>query len=315
MKTEQISGVVLVGLVLFGFLYLPGVQYLVSLAIAAVSYGITESLETAVVTLIVGNIVLSMIFYNQMLAMAKMEGFVGTGGNVGEIAKRIVKMRTGSSFNPGGVSDVSEGFEDANQTDMTLSNPEKKEVAAPATATSQPAQANAADAAAQMTAMMNGLKGLAASNGAAAPAPLPQVAAPAVATPAAPSAPVPVVAPTGQAPAAPAAPPTTQGQMPQAAPPAAAPQVSQGFKGDANQDSLFKLGAMPMDSAGGYHIDAGTTVMNALKSLKPEQIKAMTADTKQLVETQKSLMDMLQSFRPIISEGKEMMETFSQMFK
>jgi hypothetical protein len=55
-------------------------------------------------------------------------------------------------------------------------------------------------------------------------------------------------------------------------------------------------------------------VLNALKSLKPDQISAMTRDTKQLIETQKTLMNMLQSFKPMMSEGKEMMSNFQQMF-
>ena len=54
--------------------------------------------------------------------------------------------------------------------------------------------------------------------------------------------------------------------------------------------------------------------MNALSALKPDQIAAMTKDTKQLIETQKSLMGLLQTFQPMMSEGKQMMETFQGMF-
>ena len=82
---------------------------------------------------------------------------------------------------------------------------------------------------------------------------------------------------------------------------------------DSNS-GLFKLGQIPTDEKGGYHIDSGTSVLNALKSLKPDQISAMTQDTKQLIETQKTLMNMLQSFKPMMSEGKEMMSNFQQMF-
>jgi len=85
---------------------------------------------------------------------------------------------------------------------------------------------------------------------------------------------------------------------------------------EAFEDSsgLFKLGKIPADEKGGFHIDAGSSVLNALKSLKPDQISAMTQDTKQLIETQKTLMNMLQSFKPMMSEGKEMMDTFQEMF-
>ena len=84
--------------------------------------------------------------------------------------------------------------------------------------------------------------------------------------------------------------------------------------GFEDQGGLFKLGKIPTDEKGGYHIDAGTSVLNALKSLKPDQISAMTQDTKQLIETQKTLMNMLQSFKPMLTEGKDMMDTFQQMF-
>lgn len=84
--------------------------------------------------------------------------------------------------------------------------------------------------------------------------------------------------------------------------------------GFEDNSGLFKLGKIPTDEKGGYHIDAGTSVLNALKSLKPDQISAMTQDTKQLIETQKTLMNMLQSFKPMLTEGKDMMDTFQQMF-
>lgn len=88
--------------------------------------------------------------------------------------------------------------------------------------------------------------------------------------------------------------------------------LKDGFEDSAG--GLFKLGKIPTDEKGGYHIDAGTSVLNALKSLKPDQISAMTQDTKQLIETQKTLMNMLQSFKPMLTEGKDMMDTFQQMF-
>jgi len=52
----------------------------------------------------------------------------------------------------------------------------------------------------------------------------------------------------------------------------------------------------------GYHLDAGTTFLNAYKALKPEQIAAMTRDTQDLLATQKSLMTMLDSFGPLMKD-------------
>lgn len=77
---------------------------------------------------------------------------------------------------------------------------------------------------------------------------------------------------------------------------------------------LFKLGEIPTEMKGGAHIDQGTTLMNAISSLKPEQIKAMTDDTRKLLDTQKNLMGMLNTMKPMLNDGKQMMETFQQMF-
>ena len=87
-------------------------------------------------------------------------------------------------------------------------------------------------------------------------------------------------------------------------------------KDGSNPDStaLFRLGSIPTDAAGGPHIDASTTLMSALDALKPDQIKSMTEDTRKLMETQKNLMGMLHSMKPMLQDGKQMLETFGTMF-
>lgn len=89
--------------------------------------------------------------------------------------------------------------------------------------------------------------------------------------------------------------------------------VTSGFA-DPKTDGMFKLGSIPSDAAGGAHIDVGTTLMNALNSLKPDQVKQMTEDTRKLMETQKSLMGMLTTMKPMLQDGREMMNTFGEMF-
>jgi hypothetical protein len=76
----------------------------------------------------------------------------------------------------------------------------------------------------------------------------------------------------------------------------------------------FKLGEIPSQSNKGPHIDAGATLVKAIEALNPDQINAMTKDTKQLIETQKSLMGMLGTMKPMMNDGKELMETFQEMF-
>jgi hypothetical protein len=63
-----------------------------------------------------------------------------------------------------------------------------------------------------------------------------------------------------------------------------------------------------------FHLDAGTTFMNAYKALKPEQVAAMTKDTQELMETQKQLMSTLQTLKPLITDGKQMMDMFQSYF-
>jgi hypothetical protein len=54
--------------------------------------------------------------------------------------------------------------------------------------------------------------------------------------------------------------------------------------------------------------------MNALNALKPDQIQQMSADTQKLIDTQKSLMGMLSTVKPMMQDGKQMMDTFQEMF-
>jgi cell division protein ZapA (FtsZ GTPase activity inhibitor) len=63
-----------------------------------------------------------------------------------------------------------------------------------------------------------------------------------------------------------------------------------------------------------FHLDAGTTFMNAYKSLKPDQIAAMTKDTQELMDTQKQLMATLNTLKPLMQDGKDMMNTFQNYF-
>lgn len=83
---------------------------------------------------------------------------------------------------------------------------------------------------------------------------------------------------------------------------------------EASPTGQFKLGEVPKEEKGGFFIDQGTTLMNALNGLKPEQIQSMTSDTKQLLETQKSLMGMLDSLAPMMKESGSLLNMFQSMF-
>ena len=62
------------------------------------------------------------------------------------------------------------------------------------------------------------------------------------------------------------------------------------------------------------YVDTFSTFMETYKSLSPGQIETMTTDTKDLIATQKSLMDTVKSLAPVITQGKEMMDTFKDYF-
>jgi hypothetical protein len=87
---------------------------------------------------------------------------------------------------------------------------------------------------------------------------------------------------------------------------------SEEFQSATNE--LFKLGKIPSEHKEGPMLDAGGTLMKAMGSFDPETTQKMTHDTKQLLETQKSLMNMLTQMRPILADGKELLQTFSGMF-
>ncbi len=62
------------------------------------------------------------------------------------------------------------------------------------------------------------------------------------------------------------------------------------------------------------YMDAGTTFMKAYNSLSEDQVSAMRKDTQDLIETQKKLMQTLEVMKPVMSQGKEMLDSFKQYF-
>ena len=91
------------------------------------------------------------------------------------------------------------------------------------------------------------------------------------------------------------------------------PTTTSGFT-DGSAPGLFKLGELPSESKDGPHLDAGSTLMKAMSSLQPDQIKSMTSDTQALLQTQQNLMGMLQSMQPILKDGRKLLDTFGGIF-
>lgn len=62
------------------------------------------------------------------------------------------------------------------------------------------------------------------------------------------------------------------------------------------------------------HLDAGSTVLHAFQKLNPQQVLQMRDDTKELMETQKQLVETLSSLGPQVQQGAELVKSFQGMF-
>lgn len=277
---------------LYGLFGIGMTGLLFSFAVGLIVTSLDQPLE-----LIVASTILSGLLYKVVTERKRKEGFesearplkgakesppLGAGQDATSISKRVEQMGQRKAFQPSGVlsSSYAECFADINSSEQpsnagsATAKPAGEKTPAPASST--PAATNEPTMSAQLA------SALPSSNAAAAATPDPK---------------------------------STERPATQQAPEAATPAIQQtsGFS-DKGTAGMFKLGSIPADAVGGAHIDVGTTLMNALNSLKPDQVKAMTEDTRKLMETQKSLMGMLTSMKPMITDGKQMMETFTEMF-
>lgn len=57
-------------------------------------------------------------------------------------------------------------------------------------------------------------------------------------------------------------------------------------------------------------VDAGSTFLKAYKNLSPEAMKAMSSQTKELMSTQKALLETLSTFGPVMKETMGVMDNF-----
>jgi hypothetical protein len=77
---------------------------------------------------------------------------------------------------------------------------------------------------------------------------------------------------------------------------------------------LFKLGELPSEMKKGPFVDTASTLTKAMSALQPDQMAAMTAESQSLLETQKNLLGMLQSMKPVLQDGRQLLDTFSGIF-
>lgn len=70
----------------------------------------------------------------------------------------------------------------------------------------------------------------------------------------------------------------------------------------------------PSKSVKDPHMDLGTTWMNAYNKLSPEVVHSMRTDTKELMSTQKELMESLAVMGPAVQDGMQLLNSFKTYF-
>lgn len=77
----------------------------------------------------------------------------------------------------------------------------------------------------------------------------------------------------------------------------------EGFTNSGNPN-IFKL----------PNINVKQTMDNVMRGMKSEDFKAMKQDAKDLLDTQKQLMNTVQEYAPLVKQGQEMLTTFKDYF-
>ena len=262
---------------------------LLSVAIGLIAAAFLDSVEYLTAIIILTGLAYSMYAKRTpIVVVAKKEGFkVGEGEGTGpEIVSRVVAMDPPRP--PRRVSPVlsagCEGFEDISTGSTDTPPPTSEGTSTPASTASvtKPKQTDQ-EAAAVVSANATPANSVAMTG-------VQPVADPSAATNAG--------TPAGSAGLASAA----------MTPPAVA-----GFQGQKNT-GLFKLGEMPSEQKSGPFVDVASTMNKAMGSLNTDQMAAMTAESKSLMETQKNLLAMLQSMKPVLNDGRQLLDTFSGIF-
>ena len=284
--------IALVALVIYSG-YIMSVQgiagFLLSVAIGLIAAAFLDRIEYLTAIIILTGLAYSMYAKRpQVVVVSKKEGFkVGEGEGTGpEIVARVVAMdppRPPRKVNPV-LSAGCEGFEDISTgtTDTPPATSEGSSTPASTASVTRPKQTD--EDAAEVIA--------------AGATPANSVAMTGVQPVADPSAATNAGTPSGSAGLASAA---------------MTPSTVSGFQGQKNT-GLFKLGEMPSEQKGGPFVDVASTMNKAMSSLNTDQMAAMTAESKSLMETQRNLMNMLQSMKPVLNDGRQLLDTFSGIF-
>jgi cytoskeletal protein RodZ len=87
---------------------------------------------------------------------------------------------------------------------------------------------------------------------------------------------------------------------------------SEESKKESSEESKEESNGLP---TGEFTPNIVETLKTAYENMTPEQIEHMTKDTKELMTSQKQLIETLQTMTPIVQEGMKMMEMFNNLKK
>lgn len=280
--TYRLAIVTLIIYTVYSFGSMGMVGILITSALILIATSLVDNIEYVAVAVVVSGLIYSYVakMYITKNISPQNEGFTDGSNNSGQISQRIQKMSSAyAKKSPVGVYDpMIEGFADAGSSDTRdsdSSDEEKGENPSSKPAPRKMGGDNEVDAKEVMDILSGGTTGNAKK--------------------------------------------TNTGTEEDSDSPAdimknVAESIKESFNSGSSSDGLFKLGELPSETSTGPHVDASSTLMKAMNALKPEQVSAMTADTKKLMDTQKGLMSMLQNMRPVLEDGRQLLDTFSNIF-
>ena len=82
-------------------------------------------------------------------------------------------------------------------------------------------------------------------------------------------------------------------------------------KDDKPKDDDDEHGFEPLSE---QKVDHKNSYLELFKSLKPDEISSLNTDTQELIQTQRQLIETLQSMGPALKEGKTILDTFKNYF-
>jgi hypothetical protein len=92
------------------------------------------------------------------------------------------------------------------------------------------------------------------------------------------------------------------------------PPASSPASPPAPEDETPKEDKEEFEPISEQRVDHKNSYLELFRSLKPAEISSLNTDTQQLIQTQRQLIETLQSMGPALKEGKTILDTFKNYF-